>query len=331
MKEGLAADDIWIMVEDEFLDTAKLFTRHLHRAEYQRLKNLAKLETARRTNNLSRPSVNEDAASADITRMEKSRKRDQTQQAAVAGLAATAHDISSDDDAPWMFEPHLGKLMRRPPPISKNLASAAGIKSKSRAAAGYKKARLSPPHRTTKPSAVSSSADYNSMAGLAQEIGAVKERLLSEDENDLDAPAPARFSRRPEANRDDRVPAAHSVSVKQKASHNASDIQKPSERVSLGKSSIAQGSTQASTSTRGSKPTPKSDSTTRRSFYTERSVPKASSVADEDDWSMKSSTSLKTRELLNRRRAERAKKQKEEEKQQNNKSYSLDEIPTFLF
>lgn len=31
-------DDEWMMVEDEFLQTAKLFTRHLHLAEYERLK-----------------------------------------------------------------------------------------------------------------------------------------------------------------------------------------------------------------------------------------------------------------------------------------------------
>jgi hypothetical protein len=31
-------DDEWMMVEDEFLQTAKLFTRHLHLAEYARLK-----------------------------------------------------------------------------------------------------------------------------------------------------------------------------------------------------------------------------------------------------------------------------------------------------
>ncbi|KAI4945945.1 hypothetical protein J4E91_007386 [Alternaria rosae] len=31
-------DDEWMMVEDEFLETAKLFTRHLHIAEYEKLK-----------------------------------------------------------------------------------------------------------------------------------------------------------------------------------------------------------------------------------------------------------------------------------------------------
>lgn len=35
----LPADHSWIMVEDEFLATARLFTRHLHEAEYRRLQN----------------------------------------------------------------------------------------------------------------------------------------------------------------------------------------------------------------------------------------------------------------------------------------------------
>ncbi|KAF4549169.1 Hypothetical protein D9617_23g005840 [Elsinoe fawcettii] len=42
IREGYSADDIYMMVEDEFLSTAQLYTQHLHHAEYQRLKKLAK-------------------------------------------------------------------------------------------------------------------------------------------------------------------------------------------------------------------------------------------------------------------------------------------------
>jgi hypothetical protein len=42
MRQGVSKfdlrDDEWMMVEDEFLETAKLFTRHLHIAEYEKLK-----------------------------------------------------------------------------------------------------------------------------------------------------------------------------------------------------------------------------------------------------------------------------------------------------
>ncbi|RMZ90288.1 hypothetical protein DV736_g2469, partial [Chaetothyriales sp. CBS 134916] len=37
MQEGYDADDIWMMVEDEFQTLAHSFTRHLHHAEYKRL------------------------------------------------------------------------------------------------------------------------------------------------------------------------------------------------------------------------------------------------------------------------------------------------------
>lgn len=42
MREGYTADDVWMMVEDEFLATAQLYTRHLHQAEYAKLKRLAR-------------------------------------------------------------------------------------------------------------------------------------------------------------------------------------------------------------------------------------------------------------------------------------------------
>jgi hypothetical protein len=53
MKEGLAGDDIWVMVEDEFLATAKAFTAHLHHAEYQRLKALARPGAKRKSDGSS--------------------------------------------------------------------------------------------------------------------------------------------------------------------------------------------------------------------------------------------------------------------------------------
>ena len=42
MHEGFDKDDVYIMVEDELLSVAKLFTQHLHHAEYMRMKEQAK-------------------------------------------------------------------------------------------------------------------------------------------------------------------------------------------------------------------------------------------------------------------------------------------------
>jgi hypothetical protein len=59
MIEGIDHDDKYRMVEDEFLAVAGDFTRHLHTAEYQRLKNQAKSQNAETIQNISRPVTGE--------------------------------------------------------------------------------------------------------------------------------------------------------------------------------------------------------------------------------------------------------------------------------
>ena len=59
MIEGVDHDDKYRMVEDEFLAVANLFTKHLHAAEYQRLKGLAKSQNAETIQNISRPVTGE--------------------------------------------------------------------------------------------------------------------------------------------------------------------------------------------------------------------------------------------------------------------------------
>jgi len=59
MIEGVDHDDKYRMVEDEFLSVAGDFTRHLHAAEYQRLKNLARSQNAETIQNISRPVTGE--------------------------------------------------------------------------------------------------------------------------------------------------------------------------------------------------------------------------------------------------------------------------------
>ena len=46
MRDGLDADDIYKLVEDDFLATARLFTAHVHHAEYARLKRQAQSRKA---------------------------------------------------------------------------------------------------------------------------------------------------------------------------------------------------------------------------------------------------------------------------------------------
>ncbi|EFY93430.1 hypothetical protein MAC_00668 [Metarhizium acridum CQMa 102] len=57
MIAGPAGDDRYRMVEDELLATAGLFTAHLHRAEYTRLKRLAAAQNAAAIREIERPVV----------------------------------------------------------------------------------------------------------------------------------------------------------------------------------------------------------------------------------------------------------------------------------
>ena len=57
MRPGLEHDDRYRMVEDEFLNMAHQFTTHLHRAEYNRLKSLAKHQNADTIREIERPIV----------------------------------------------------------------------------------------------------------------------------------------------------------------------------------------------------------------------------------------------------------------------------------
>ena len=57
MIPGPLHDDRYRMVEDEFLSTAHLFTAHIHRAEYNRLKALATSQNAAAISEIERPVV----------------------------------------------------------------------------------------------------------------------------------------------------------------------------------------------------------------------------------------------------------------------------------
>jgi len=59
MREGADKDDRFRMVEDEFLAVAHDFTRHIHAAEYHRLKGLARSQNEETIQNISRPVTGE--------------------------------------------------------------------------------------------------------------------------------------------------------------------------------------------------------------------------------------------------------------------------------
>jgi hypothetical protein len=143
MKGGMDADDGWVMVEDELLSTAKLFTQHLHHAEYQRLKKIARSQNASTIQNISRPVDNTTVISMESKKkMEAIIQRRQGQNAMTNILGRGSlggrndPDPDSEEDDPWMRDPRLAGLMAHRE-NSAQLATITGVKSKTRASEGY--------------------------------------------------------------------------------------------------------------------------------------------------------------------------------------------------
>ncbi|PNS18427.1 hypothetical protein CAC42_6244 [Sphaceloma murrayae] len=102
MREGYSADDIYMMVEDEFMSTAQQFTQHLHRAEYKRLQKQAR-ERERETLEVSKP-ANGMASFGLLT----------SDGAAITKPTTKPTTRSDDDEEPWIGDPALAGLMESP-------------------------------------------------------------------------------------------------------------------------------------------------------------------------------------------------------------------------
>ncbi|KAL8921216.1 MAG: hypothetical protein Q9208_005827 [Pyrenodesmia sp. 3 TL-2023] len=152
MRPGLSHDDIYIMVEDEFLSTAQLFTSHLHHAEYVRLKNLAQARSsASSLGNHQRPTDSITTMRAETLKKKQAEAKagknklaiEQMKRDARGGIAVSDHsdDLEEDSDAdtaPWAGTSLQGLMA--PDARRQNLTSLSGlhgIKSSTRAAKGY--------------------------------------------------------------------------------------------------------------------------------------------------------------------------------------------------
>lgn len=134
MIEGPQHDDMWRMVEDEFLATAHKFTAHLHAAEYQRLKKLAKDQNADAIQSLSRPVV---GPMTDDVRRQRAVLDLHKSQAAGIKRARKRSQQADDDDAdelPWAGT-NLQELMDSPRKKPTPLTTLLPVKSGTRAAA----------------------------------------------------------------------------------------------------------------------------------------------------------------------------------------------------
>ncbi|KAJ8109044.1 hypothetical protein OPT61_g7747 [Boeremia exigua] len=108
-------DDEWMMVEDEFLETAKLFTRHLHIAEYDRLKEA--IEAKKKEVEIARPVVAGAERSVEGAMRERAKAQDRKQKA-IRDVFASQGDSSEDDRASRRTKPKKAPLTMKPRPAS---------------------------------------------------------------------------------------------------------------------------------------------------------------------------------------------------------------------
>lgn len=103
-------DDEWMMVEDEFLETAKLFTRHLHIAEYERLKETIEAKKKQVGNEIPRPVVPGAKLSIESAMKEKAKMQEKKQREAIRDVFASANE---DGDDPFTTRPSLTNVHSR--------------------------------------------------------------------------------------------------------------------------------------------------------------------------------------------------------------------------
>ena len=167
LRPGLQVDDIYIMVEDEFLATAQTFTRHLHHAEYQRLKKTAKERNPSTISKISRPTDGKTPMRNEHKRKKQAQAVDRTLKQGVDELlvkAAKHHSRSKnsdsdfdvndfEDDHHWQGTQLHAFMSATPRHNLKSLTGLQGVKGHTKAAAGYRRGRLT--SERSKPSSVS--------------------------------------------------------------------------------------------------------------------------------------------------------------------------------
>ncbi|KAF2842261.1 hypothetical protein M501DRAFT_402411 [Patellaria atrata CBS 101060] len=302
MRPGLAADDIYIMVEDEFLSTAHLFTAHLHRAEYKRLK--ARL-AQQHPISIARPVLG-GRLSAERQKAIEASEKEKSRRSVLVGE-------TSDDDEEG--EGELAGLMNRPKEPGLNIAGLVERKAKTRAAAGFGVSSQGDGKGTTRADVL------NKYAGGGRDR---KTKEEEEQEEDYDLDASPKF-RKPAPKVHSRTSSVTPSSFSSSFSHRVRDGEisvSVSRSRPLHAASIIESSFSFSSYSRSREP---SISTSKN-----KSEPSQNEVHPSlSKWNEPSSRSARSSEYearMARRKAAQAKKEKDEKR----KSVKLDEIPIFL-
>jgi hypothetical protein len=114
-------DDEWMMVEDEFLETAKLFTRHMHIAEYEKLK---KRIDAKKKEEIeaARPVVKGAGMSFEGKLKEKAKAQEKRQRKAIRDVFATQNEDDEDEASSWLDTSSMPAPTSSKQPLPQSLA-----------------------------------------------------------------------------------------------------------------------------------------------------------------------------------------------------------------
>lgn len=187
MIEGVDGDDKYRMVEDEFIGIASQFTTHLHKAEYQRLKQQAKAQNADKIRSISRPAVG--ALTAAAKKRQEMRKHLAKQRNGLRRAAANSkqrQDDAGDDEDGFADVNRPGtslySLMERPGKAELPLTNLTSTTTSTRASAGFKRSSSGLGHA----SQASSTNPAHTVQGLTQGVAYVDE--METESNALDVP-----------------------------------------------------------------------------------------------------------------------------------------------
>ncbi|OTA63212.1 hypothetical protein K449DRAFT_433320 [Hypoxylon sp. EC38] len=186
MIEGLDNDDLYRMVEDEFLSTAQQFTAHLHAAEYHRLRAASKTQNADTIRNISRPVVGRmtDLVKKKQDRKTRLEKQKEATRKAMADKGQSDNDSEGKDD-PWQSASLYG-LMEKPRQQATRLDNLTKPPTITRAAAGFNTARPSSSYTAPRPALPSNLPGSKPAIKLPP-----KEASETEDDSDDGLPVPS--------------------------------------------------------------------------------------------------------------------------------------------
>ncbi|KAI0837822.1 hypothetical protein F5Y06DRAFT_65180 [Hypoxylon sp. FL0890] len=185
MIEGLENDDLYRMVEDEFLSTASQFTAHLHAAEYHRLKAASKSQNADTIRDISRPVVGRmtDLVKRKQARKTRLEKQKESTRKALANKGQSDDETESKDDT-WQSASLYG-LMEKPRQQATRLDNLTKVTATTRAGAGFHTTK--PPSLTRPPPTLPS----NLPGSKPMTKATPKEASETEDDGDDDLPLPS--------------------------------------------------------------------------------------------------------------------------------------------